>query len=111
MLDPAQLPGKWCSFPPKITALEDFSNRFRASRIRGDAADVMFMTFPTGATTPTKTIDIEVWGVVLQGSMRLTIDGHSRRFSAGDWYHVPPGTTSGAEFRVHTELIEFWFNS
>lgn len=48
------------------------------------------------------------WGIVVEGEMELTIDGHTRRYRNGDSYFIPAGVRHSANFRTHTLAIDFF---
>ena len=37
------------------------------------------------------------------------MDGEERRYTPGDWYHVPAQAVHAARFEQETSEIEFWF--
>ena len=38
------------------------------------------------------------WGLMLDGKMKLTIDGETRIYQKGDRYYIPAGVVHSAEF-------------
>ena len=46
------------------------------------------------------------WGIVVEGEMELTIAGKTRRYGAGDSYHIPAGVVHGAKFLTHFRAID-----
>lgn len=48
------------------------------------------------------------WGMVLEGKMKLTIDGVSKLYSRGDRYFVPEGVVHSAEFLTKCYVIDFF---
>ena len=99
------------SFPEKIQALEPFSERFDAFRLRAEGADVLFATYPAGTTIEPHDHDTENHGVITKGELILIRDGGEERYGPGDWYHVAAGEEHAARFEVQTEEIEFWFRT
>ena len=99
------------SFPEKIQALEPFSERFDAFRLRAEGADVLFATYPAGTTIEPHDHDTENHGVITEGELILIRDGGEERYGPGDWYHVAAGEEHAARFEVQTEEIEFWFRT
>ena len=97
------------SFPEKIQALEPFSERFDAFRLRAEGADVLFATYPAGTMIEPHDHDTENHGVITKGELILIRDGGEERYGPGDWYHVAAGEEHAARFEVETEEIEFWF--
>ncbi len=99
------------SFPEKIQALEPFSERFDAFRLRAEGADVLFATYPAGTAIEPHDHDTENHGVITKGELILIRDGAEERYGPGDWYHVAAGEEHAARFEVETEEIEFWFRT
>ena len=48
----------------------------------------------------------EQWGIVVEGQMELTIADETRRYCAGDSYHIPAGTEHRARFLTHFRAID-----
>ena len=48
----------------------------------------------------------EQWGIVVQGEMDLTVGGETKRYRAGDSYHIPAGVEHGATFLTHFRAID-----
>ncbi|MCP4632544.1 MAG: cupin domain-containing protein [candidate division Zixibacteria bacterium] len=48
------------------------------------------------------------WGIVLSGSMKLTIDGETKVFKEGDKYYIPRGVKHSAEFQTKFFAIDFF---
>ena len=62
------------------------------------AADhqVVFLEIDEGQQVPDHSHG-EQWGIVVEGEMELTIGGDTRRYRAGDSYHIPGGTVHSAK--------------
>ena len=99
------------TFPSRISALEPFSDRFQAFRLRADGCDVLFATYPAGARIEPHTHASDNWGVVIKGRMVLCVNGSEESLGPGEWYHVPARTVHSALCETETEQIEFWFKS
>lgn len=48
------------------------------------------------------------WGMVLEGKMRLTIDGETKVYTKGDRYFIPEGIVHSAEFITKCYVIDFF---
>ncbi|MGB2987854.1 MAG: cupin domain-containing protein [Phycisphaerae bacterium] len=48
----------------------------------------------------------EQWGIVVEGEMDLTIGGQTKRYRAGDSYHIPAGVEHGAKILTHLRAID-----
>lgn len=102
---------KRSDFPPRIRALESFSERFHAFRLPAENCDVLFASYPAGTQIEPHRHDTENWGVVTKGELCITVGGRETRYGPGAWYHVPAQAEHSARFDVDTEEIEFWFRA
>ncbi len=67
---------------------------------------VYFDIQPIGEIPPHSHCD--QWGVVLEGEMRLTIDGETKTYRRGDRYFIPEGVVHSAIFLTHVHLIDYF---
>ncbi len=96
-------------FPEKFRDLEAYRGRFAAHRMEGKEADVYFAGYPAGKHIPEHHHNSENHGFITSGAMYLTMNGKERKYSVGDWYHVPYNAPHAARFEEDTAIIEFWF--
>lgn len=96
-------------FPDVLRALPKFEGPFDAFRLAAKDCDVLFASYPAGATIPPHDHDTENVGVITQGELILTVDGAETRYKPGEWYHVAAKQKHAARFDVETSEIEFWF--
>ncbi|MFP8881542.1 MAG: cupin domain-containing protein [Myxococcota bacterium] len=96
-------------FPDPVRSLPPFDGPFDAFRLSADGCEVLFASYPAGASIEPHSHESENCGVITEGELLLTLDGTERRYVAGDWYHLAPGQLHSARFEVHTSEIEFWF--
>ncbi|KAA3642770.1 MAG: cupin domain-containing protein [Chloroflexi bacterium] len=47
------------------------------------------------------------WGIVLEGSITLTIDGHTRTYTKGDRYFIPAGVLHSG--KIHAGYADITF--
>lgn len=99
------------SFPDRIRALPEYEGRFDAYKLAAEACDVLFASYPAGTEIPPHTHDTDNHGIIIRGELILTMNGETRRFGAGDWYHVPAHAEHAARFDEDTDEIEFWFGA
>ena len=96
-------------FPKLLRDLPKFEGPFDAFKLAAAGCDVLFASYPAGTTIPAHDHDTENVGVITQGELVLTVDGHERRYKPGDWYHIDAKQKHAARFEVETSEIEFWF--
>jgi quercetin dioxygenase-like cupin family protein len=85
-------------FPDMIRSLPEID--IQAEGVRGwllaggDKQVVFFDIQPIGEIPPHS--HCAQWGFVLQGEMKLTIDGVTKTYRKGDWYFIPEGAVHSA---------------
>lgn len=99
------------NYPGKIRELELYDGRFDAYRLKAEGTDVLFASYTAGMSIAPHTHDTDNHGIIIRGELILTMDGQTRRYGVGDWYHVPAGREHAARFEVETDEIEFWFDA
>jgi quercetin dioxygenase-like cupin family protein len=66
---------------------------------------IIFMDIdPIGEVAPHR--HGEQWGIVVEGEMELTIGGETRRYRAGDSYHIPADVEHSATFPERVRVID-----
>lgn len=98
-------------YPDRIRSLPLYDGRFDAYKLAAEGADVLFASYPAGTHIPAHCHDTDNYGVIIRGELSLTIGGQTRRYAAGDWYHVPAHAPHSASFAEETDEIEFWFGA
>lgn len=68
---------------------------------------VALFAFADAGTVPEHT-HADKWGIVVAGTMELTVDGSTATVSAGESYFVPAGTAHGATVEGGTRIIEIF---
>jgi quercetin dioxygenase-like cupin family protein len=48
------------------------------------------------------------WGIVIEGTMELTIDGAIKTFNKGDSYYIPDGVLHSAVFKSKTWVMDYF---
>jgi quercetin dioxygenase-like cupin family protein len=96
-------------YPAIIRNLPDFEGQFEAYKLEAPNCDVLFASYPAGTVIKAHSHSTENVGVITKGELLLTVEGETKRISAGDWYHVPAEIEHSAEFKEETAEIEFWF--
>ena len=95
-------------FPEFISSLPEIEVPLAGVRgrlLQGRDRQVVFFDIdPIGEIPPHS--HGEQWGIVVEGEMELTIGGETRRYRAGDSYHIPAGTVHGARFLTHFRAID-----
>lgn len=98
-------------YPDKIRELELYDGRFDAYRLKAQGAEVLFASYQAGMEIATHCHDTDNYGVIIRGELIVTMQGETKRYAVGDWYHVPAFCEHSARFEVDTDEIEFWFQA
>ncbi|MGI9249809.1 MAG: cupin domain-containing protein [Pseudohongiellaceae bacterium] len=96
-------------FPALIRQLPTYEGQFAANKLTAANCDVLFASYPAGSEVPPHTHPTENVGVITKGLLSLTMDGETRDYGPGDWYHIPTEREHSARFSKDTGTIEFWF--
>jgi quercetin dioxygenase-like cupin family protein len=98
-----QLPEFIQKFPSlKIPFPEDIVS---TKAIRSDAGLVVFFRFHKDFVLPPHS-HLGQWGTVIEGSVKLTIDGEAKTYAPGDSYNIPSGAVHGAEIKAGTLVMD-----
>lgn len=74
--------------------------------LQGQKSQVVFMSFSEDVDLPEHSHDAQ-WGIVLAGSIEMTIDGDCRTYSKGDRYFIPGGVKHSG--RIHAGYADITF--
>jgi quercetin dioxygenase-like cupin family protein len=96
------------AFPEFVTNLPEADIPFPGVRGRISQAQnhqIIFMDIePIGKVAPHR--HGAQWGIVVEGEMELTIGGVTRRYLAGDSYHIPADVEHAATFLTRVRVID-----
>ena len=87
--------GPFAEFIRKLPEVDSPLASLRGWLLQGEQALAMFFEIPDGVTVPEHAHGAQ-WGVVLQGSMELTIGGETTTYGPGDTYSVPDSAAHSA---------------
>lgn len=95
-------------FPEFVTNLPEADIPFpgvRGTISQGPNHQIIFMDIePIGRVAPHR--HGEQWGIVVEGEMELTIAGETRKYRAGDSYHIPANVEHAATFPTRVRVID-----
>jgi len=98
-------------YPKLLQKLPLYDGLFDAYKLEAKDCDVLFASYPSGTAIEPHKHETENFGVIIKGELVLTMEGETKKYSTGDWYHVPANMEHSAQFDVDTSEIEFWFTS
>ena len=97
-------------FPKPIALLPKAKIPFKGARARlsqGKDHQILFMQFESDVDLPSHQHAAQ-WGIVLEGSIELTINGQQTRYSKGDRYFIPADMPhSGKIFAGYADITYF----
>jgi len=96
------------AYPPVITRLPEADvplDGIRGWLSQGEGHQILFVDIEAGSELPAHSHG-EQWGIVVAGEMDLSIADETRRYRAGDSYHIPAGTVHQARFLTHFRAID-----
>jgi len=99
------------NFPKVITLLPEADIQvegIRAWILQGDKQQLVFFQMESFAQVPEHSHDYPQWGIVIEGRMKLTIEGKTRRCKKGDEYVIPANAKHYAKFLTKSRVIDFF---
>ena len=95
-------------FPDMIRNLPEIDIQVKGIRgwlLAGNGKQVIFFDIqPIGEIPPHS--HCAQWGFMLEGKMKLTIDGVTKTYRKGDWYYIPEGAVHSATFLSRVNAID-----
>ena len=98
-------------FPGVIKDLPEADMPFpgvKAWILQGEKHQLIFFEMQPTAVVPEHSHRYPQWGMVVEGKMRLTINGKTRTISKGDDYLIPAETKHQAKFLTRTQVIDLF---
>lgn len=99
------------AFPAIITDLPEADirvNGIRAWILQGQKHQLIFFEMEPIAIVPEHTHNYAQWGIVVEGKMKLTINGKTRLYEKGDDYVIPAQAKHKATFPSRARVIDFF---
>jgi len=98
-------------FPTVITALPEADMPFQGMKawiLQGENHQLIFFEMQPTAIVPEHSHNYPQWGMLIQGEMRLTINGKTRTIRKGDEYLIPAQAKHQATFQTKTRVMDFF---
>ena len=98
-------------FPRIIKDLSEADLPFsgvKAWILQGEKHQLIFFEMQPDAKVPEHSHSYPQWGMVVQGRMKLTIDGTTRLIEKGDDYLIPAGAKHYATFLAKSRVIDLF---
>jgi quercetin dioxygenase-like cupin family protein len=98
-------------YPQVITGLPEAIIQVKGIKawvLQGAAHQLVFFEMDPRAQVPEHSHDYPQWGIMLDGKMRLTIDGKTHLIRKGDEYVIPAKAKHRATFPSKSRVIDFF---
>jgi len=76
--------------------------------LQSERTQLVFFEMEPIAVVPEHSHDYPQWGIVVEGKMRITIDGRARLYEKGDEYVIPPHAKHSATFLTSSRVIDLF---
>jgi len=99
------------SFAKVITDLPEADvkvNGIKAWILQGENHQLIFFEMEPTAKVPEHSHSYPQWGMVVEGKMKLTINGKARLYEKGDDYLIPAHAKHRATFLSKSRVIDFF---
>ena len=78
-------------FPAQIRSIPAFDGHLDAFKLSAEVRLVLSGIYPAGTVITPHRQSLDNVGVIIKGSLLLTINGESQHIAAGAWYFEPAG--------------------
>jgi len=98
-------------FPTVITDLPEADMPIKGVKawiLQGEKHQLIFFEFVPTAKVPEHSHNYAQWGMVIDGEMKLTINGKTRTVTKGDDYLIPNQAKHKATFVTKTRVMDFF---
>lgn len=98
-------------FPKVIKDLPEAIIQFEAAKAwiaQGEKHQLVFFEIESSAEVPEHSHDYTQWGIVVDGKMKLTINGKTKICRKGDDYVIPAKAKHYAKFPSKSRVIDFF---
>jgi quercetin dioxygenase-like cupin family protein len=98
-------------FPEVITGLPEADISFKGVKawiLQGEKHQLVFFEMDRSAQVPEHSHNYPQWGMVVDGEMKLTIDGKMRICKRGDDYLIPAKAKHYATFSRSSRVIDLF---
>jgi len=98
-------------FPTVITDLPEADLPFEGVKawiLQGEKHQLIFFEMQPDAIVPEHSHNYAQWGMLIEGEMKLTINGKTLTIKKGDEYLIPSQAKHHATFPTKTRVIDFF---
>ncbi len=98
-------------FPTVIKDLPEADMPFQGVKawiLQGEKHQLIFFEMQPTALVPEHSHNYPQWGMVIEGKMKLTINGETKTIKKGDDYLIPAKAKHKAKFLTKTQVIDLF---
>jgi len=98
-------------YPTVITALPKADIQFKGIKawiLQGEEHQLGFFEMQPTAIVPEHSHSYPQWGMVIEGEMKLTINGKTKLRQKGDEYLIPANAKHSATFQTQTRVMDLF---
>jgi quercetin dioxygenase-like cupin family protein len=98
-------------FPTVIKDLPEADLPFQGVKawiLQGEKHQLIFFEMQPTAVVSEHSHSYPQWGMVVEGKMKLTINGKTRTIKKGDYYLIPAEAKHQAKFLTKTQVIDLF---
>ncbi|MCW3986130.1 MAG: cupin domain-containing protein [Candidatus Bathyarchaeota archaeon] len=98
-------------FPTVITDLPEADMPFQGVKawiLQSEKHQLIFFEMQPTTLVPEHSHSYPQWGMVIEGEMKLTINGKTKTIKKGEDYLIPAKTKHQAKFLTKTRVIDFF---
>ena len=98
-------------FPKVIKALPEADLPFEGAKawiLQGEKHQLIFFEMQSTAIVPEHSHNYPQWGMVIEGKMKLTINGKTKTIKKGEDYLIPANAKHKAKFLTKTRVMDFF---
>jgi len=98
-------------FPEVITNLPEAEVTCQGSKawiLQAESMQMVFFEFQEGGRVTGHSHSYSQWGMVIDGTMELTVNGKPKMFRKGEEYLVPAGANHSAKFPCKTRIVDLF---
>lgn len=104
--------GKWAfGFPAVIKNLPEANLPFKGVKawiLQSEKHQLIFFEMQSTVLVPEHRHSYPQWGMVIEGKMKLTVNGKTKTINKGDDYLIPAKAKHRAKFLTETQVIDLF---
>ena len=98
-------------YPKVITDLPEADIPFKGIKawiVQTESRQLVFFEMQPDAVVPEHSHDYPQWGMLIQGGMKLTVDGKTKTIRKGDEYLIPAHAKHSVTFLAKTRVMDLF---